>query len=376
MSVLKRKDRPSLYLQARTRTGWKQISTGTKDRRLAKEIDRMWDILASGREWDLLEQVENHTLVIGKLFDAWRDARGNTATLRQKLNDADIAALLPEYLDCYAGSGVSPDTVAHARTALLWLFPEGVAIPASQLDAAWLSQRLTTYPASASTRRKIHSLWSGFFNYRPVRSVFLHDPMGEVERPKQRKLPPRFYDWPYVEQILRAQPTPERAGYFALLYGTGLDVSDGLQVRRSDIDERNRQIRAPGTKAHTRDRIVTVDDRVWDLFWAIARRAIGMAHVFPQWNRHTVSHWHGATVKALGFEVRYPLKNARHHWAATHLRAGVSIYVVQRQLGHSTPMLTLNTYGQFIPSAADLRADAKKFADYEFRRFSANGGAR
>ena len=39
-------------------------------------------------------------------------------------------------------------------------------------------------------------------------------------------------------------------------------------------------------------------------------------------------------------------------------------------------MLTLNTYGQFILSAADLKANAKKFEDYEFGRSSANGGAR
>ncbi len=376
MSILRRNARPTLYLQARTRTGWKQLSTGTADKKLAKEIDRMWDILASGREWDLLSQVENHTLDIGALYDAWKEAKGNVSMARQKLNDADVAALVPGYLDYYAAKGVRPDTVAHATTVLRWLFPDGATVPASRLDAAWLAERLASYEASPATRRKVHSLWSGFFDYKPVRSALASNPMRDVDRPKQRKLPPRFYEWPYVEQIIRAQPTIERAGYFALLYGTGLDVSDALQIRRSDIDEKDRQIRAPGTKAHTRDRIVVVDDRGWDSFWAVARSAIGMAHVFPRWNRHTVSHWHSATVRALGFEVRYPPKNARHHWAATHLRAGVSIYVVQRQLGHSTPMLTLNTYGQFIPSAADLRANAKKFEDYEFGRLSANGGAR
>ena len=376
MSVHKRSRRPTWSLQARTRNGWKQISTGTKDKKLANEIDRMWDILASAREWDILEQIESRSLSIGALYDAWREANCNTSMLRQKLNDADIAALVPDYLEHYQANGVRPDTVAHAATVLRWLFPDGATVPASKVDATWLTERLTTYPASSSTRRKVHSLWSGFFKFRPVRSVMAHDPIGEVARPKQRKLPPRYYEWPYVEQIIRAQPTIELAGYFALLYGTGLDVSDGLQVRRSDIDENERQIRARGTKTHTRDRIVRVDDRAWDSFWTVARRAIGMAHVFPKWNRHTVSHWHSATVKALGFDVRYPPRYARHHWAATHLRAGVSIYVVQRQLGHSTPMLTLNTYGQFIPSAADLNANAKKFEDYEFGRSSANGGAR
>jgi integrase len=50
---------------------------------------------------------------------------------------------------------------------------------------------------------------------------------------------------------------------------------------------------------------------------------------------------------------RLTLHQARHHYAVTHLRAGVPVAVVQAQLGHSTPMLTLSTYGAFIPTGAD-----------------------
>lgn len=44
---------------------------------------------------------------------------------------------------------------------------------------------------------------------------------------------------------------------------------------------------------------------------------------------------------------------ARHHWAVMRLRAGVPLEVVRRQLGHSTPVLTLRTYGAFVPSGLD-----------------------
>jgi integrase len=57
-------------------------------------------------------------------------------------------------------------------------------------------------------------------------------------------------------------------------------------------------------------------------------------------------------LKALGLP-HMKLHNARHHWAVTRLRAGVPVAVVQQQLGHSTPVLTLRTYGAFIPTGQD-----------------------
>ena len=177
-------------------------------------------------------------------------------------------------------------------------------------------------------------------------------------------------------RAIRAQPTRERMAYFALLYGTGIEVSVGLQVRRTDIIDKEREIRALGTKAATRDRVVTVDEWAWETIWAVARTAIGMAPIFPRWNRWTVSDWHRDTISSLGFAVQYPLMNARHHWGATHARSGTPIHIIQRQLGHSSPQLTLSTYGLFCPDGTDRARYSTQHEAYEQRRVSANGGAR
>ena len=60
--------------------------------------------------------------------------------------------------------------------------------------------------------------------------------------------------------------------------------------------------------------------------------------------------------------------NARHHWAVGRLRSGSSIYDVQRQLGHSSPTLTLRTYGQFIPTGVDRDAAERRATEYEAQR--------
>lgn len=378
MSVLTRRDRPTLYLQARTRNGWKQISTGTKDKRLAKEMDRMWEILASAREWDLLSQVENHTLEIGKLYDAWREAKGNTSLLRQKLNDTDIAALVPAYLAWYAAQGRALDTVSHAATVLRWLFSVDESVTASQVDAKWLTKRLTDYRASPATRRKVHSLWSGFLEYSVTQGAITSNPMLAVKRPAPPKSQPRFYERDLVARIIDKQPSAERRAFFALMYGTAMDVSTALEIRRSDfVDVERRLVRACGTKTGARDRMVVVDEWAWPSIWEVARNAIGIARIFPkQWSRWTVSDWHRETVRALEFPDQYPLRNARHHWAVIHARGGMPIQMIADQLGHTSPQLALKVYGRFIAKGSDLEHWAKRVDEYERTRVSANGGAR
>lgn len=60
----------------------------------------------------------------------------------------------------------------------------------------------------------------------------------------------------------------------------------------------------------------------------------------------------------------YPLHCARDHWAVRAARAGTPVAVIQAQLGHGSPMLTLTKYGRFVPSAADRdkwEAEATKY---------------
>jgi integrase len=65
-----------------------------------------------------------------------------------------------------------------------------------------------------------------------------------------------------------------------------------------------------------------------------------------------MSRWHSETLGQLKLP-HLALHNAHHHWAVTHHASGVPLELVRRQLGHSTPVLTLKTYGAFIPSGDD-----------------------
>jgi integrase len=65
---------------------------------------------------------------------------------------------------------------------------------------------------------------------------------------------------------------------------------------------------------------------------------------------------------------RLKVHAARHHWAVLALRAGVPVRVVQCQLGHATPTLTLGLYGAFLPSGEDRAAWRARVTSHEARR--------
>lgn len=350
--VFRRRPRPNWYFQARTETGRKSLGTGTSSKQLAGKVEAMWETLAvEHRAWDILNRVLGGTLAIGTLYDRWQDAKQNIAALRRHLEDVDVMAHLPEFLEKQARH-VKADSLAHTKAHIEAILP--ATLHRSRITTDLLTAALHGYPGRRNTIRKAHSSLSVFFAYlTDVKGLFEANPMDRVERPEVEKSPIMFYDMAAVERIVGWQPTPERRVLMAVQYGTAMDLSTTLTLTRADVWDMRREIRAAGTKWHTRDRVVRVADWAWPILEEYVADLLPTARLFPaSWNRWTVSDWHRETVKALELPV-YPLRNARHHWAVRALRAGAPLSVVQHQLGHGSPQLTLTVYGRFAPDAAD-----------------------
>lgn len=368
----RRAGRPTFYFMGRTRSGWKQLSTRTPDRALAKKIEAMWETLAvEHRAWDLLEPVLQNQLQIGELYDRYRDAGREVVEMRRRLHDVDLEPLVADFLAVHKAK-VREDSLEHIKVHLRALLPEETPFPRSGATVETLTAKLYAYPGKPGTLRKVHSDWSVFFAYcTDVRGLFERNPMEKVERPPASKPLVKFYELDVVERIVAWQPTAERKALFALLYGTGIEISVALTLTRADVVEGRKEVRAAGTKTHTRDRMARVADWAWPIVWAYAKDLLPAAPLFPGVpSRYTASDWHAATIgeKGLKLAARYPMYNARHHWAVRQLRAGAPIKLVQEQLGHASPNLTLSTYGQFRPSGQDRDRWEQAATDYEADR--------
>jgi integrase len=375
-----RDGRPTYYFQARTKNGWRLMSTRTPDRALARKIEEMWETLANEhRAWDLLEPVLQKQMKIGALFDAWRDSGRKVEELRRRLNDVDLSPLVADFLAVHKAK-VKPDSLEHIEYHIRSLIPEDIAFPRSRASVEFLTAKLYAYDGKPGTIRKVHSDWSVFFAYlADVRSLYERNPMEKVARPPASKPIVRFYELDVVERIIAWQPTEERKALFALLYGTGMEISVALLLTRADVFEKRKEVRAAGTKTHTRDRMARVADWAWPTVWAHAKALLPAATLFPGVpSRYTASDWHAETIGEDGLKLSeiHPMKNARHHWAVRQLRAGAPIKLVQEQLGHASPNLTLNTYGQFRPSGSDRDRWEEAATEYEkSRREETPGGS-
>jgi integrase len=374
--VFRRRGRPTWYWQAKVRQGFRQMSAGTPDKRLADRIEAMWSDLAERhRAWDVLERV-GPEFSVGQLYDLWLASDRRIEELRRRLNDVDLEPMVEPFLAAHA-KRVKPDTLAHIRFHLRSLIPEGTPAPRSRFTVGYLTTALADYAGSPGTTRKVHSDWSVFFAYcTDELGHFERNPMERVKRPPARKPVVAFYELDTVERIVGAQPTAERRALFALLYGTGMEISVALRLTAADVWRSTQEMRAAGTKTHTRDRMARVASWAWPHLSRHIQAMLDVAPLFPGIpSRHTASDWHAETVKALKLSPALPMKNARHHWAVRALRAGTPIAVVQHQLGHASPTLTLTTYGQFIPGAADRDKWEQAATDYESERRSAKGSA-
>lgn len=379
--VFRRKGGKLYTFQARTRHGWHPLTAPTTSKPLAAKMEAMWHELASThRAWDLLEPVlaanrNARRQKLGALYDLWVTTRMNPAEMRRRTQDADLTPLVAEYLAVHAkqaGAGWND----HVRVYLDYLLPEGTVHRASEVTVEWLTAKLYAYPAGRNTMRRVHSGWSGFLGYcTNVRSLFPRNPMEMVEAPTEKKAPIRFYELDAVERIVGAQPSEPLRALFTLLYGTGIEISTALRLTRADVALGTREIRAAGTKAHTRHRVAIVADWAWPALDRYVRPMLPQARLFPEgWRADEVSRIHSATVRTLGLKPFCTMHGARHHWAVMRLRAGTPVAVVQAQLGHSTPMLTLTTYGPFIPTGADRAFWESRTTQHEERRRGQNPG--
>lgn len=311
---------------------------------------------------------------IGRLYDLWVTTKYNPIEMRRLLADRDLEPFVDEWKTWYEGE-VKDDTAKHAVAHVRELLPEGEPRLISEVSTSWLTQQLTAYPGKRNTRRKVHSSWSGFFGYLTRVHGSAVNPMDQVSRPTEEASPIRFYELDTVERIIGWQPTEARRAFFALAYGTGIEVSVGIALRRTDFNPATREVRAAGTKAHTRDRVARVADWAWPIVWAYVKTFLADVQPWSGWNRWTVSDWHRETVGwdaenevGLNLPQTYPLHCARDHWAVMRLRSNAPVAVVQLQLGHESPTLTLKKYGRFRPSGADRDRVEQQVTEYEERR--------
>ena len=368
--VYHREGRAAWFVAVPTRTGRVKRSTGTSHRAKARAMERMLVELGpkGARAWDLLDRVADNALTLGRLYDAW--AANALDTLRAELQDVDLEAHVAPW-STWLGDRVKPDTAAHYVVQLRTLIPEAKPFSRARFTApaiaAWLaartrlvqkrrpstkakSQRKTDPPAKAvsgATKRKYLAAARSFATYLVELGILPTNPVRDVQAPPASK--PRLVELALadVRRIVEGAAPPYR-GLYALLYGAGVEISAALACIEADVDTEKREVRARGTKAHSRDRVVRVAEWAWPYLEAHLATLTPGERLFRGLDRWDVGEHHTARLVALGLP-HHRVHDARHFYAIRAVRAGTPYELVARQLGHADVQMVAKVYGRFAP---------------------------
>jgi integrase len=332
-------------------------TTGARDGATARKINRLVKDLSDKHRWTLLRAITDKPprLTLRRLYAAFVNDP-TLRTLEADLATPDVVPLIDEFLkdrDTRLGvrkSGPRSEYVLAIKRFI------GAKCPASRLTPQAIDEWLTKQPGSSTYRRDALLRLSSFCRYLVRRRVIPTNPVRDVEKPQRQKAP-LVYENTETDQKISEQAVDERyAALFALIHGSGADVSAALVMCVRDLHLTARDdgwglAHVPGTKTDKRDRH---EVRIEPWATVILRDYIKSWHLFPAAllfegiTRYMAAWHHKAAAEAAGVPG-YTLRHARHSWAVrARLSRGETWEEIGQQLGTS-PYVVSQVYAAFKP---------------------------
>jgi integrase/recombinase XerD len=244
-------------------------------------------------------------------------------------------------------------------------FPEVIAWSdvAPELVAEYVEGMKEQPYASSSVARKVAAVKS-FFHYLFARSHIAEDPTANLDSPKVKKRLPRTLTADDVEKLLEAprrKRTPKHlrdTALLALLYATGMRVTEVVSLTLDDVNLTASTLQCPGKDGQTRE--LPFDGETRHILRAYLdegrpflvkdknEKALFLNHRGQQLTRQGL--W--LIIKAYAHEAQLSAEvtphTLRHSFAAHKLGNGLDLREVQQLLGHAN-ISTTQIYTQLAP---------------------------
>jgi len=181
-----------------------------------------------------------------------------------------------------------------------------------------------------------------------------------------------YFDLPEILRLLAACPNStsgiRNRALLAVLYGAGLRITEGLAIKKADIDFKNHLVvihNGKGGKARTVSLMPIMFQHIE--VWIERRAKIGLNGRGPLFCTHTqgeqlkqsggplMANYVRAFLKRLatkvvGLEKRLHSHAFRHSLANALMEAGTPLNAIQGQLGHASPTTTGRYLASLNPS--------------------------
>ena len=203
--------------------------------------------------------------------------------------------------------------------------------------------------ASVWTARKYYLALAASFETAKRWGYVTSNPFRDVAKPKPPEVQPVFFTVEEFRLLLGVIHDQDFADLVVTAVLTGMRLGELLSLEWSAVDFTGRFISIRNTGTFTtkskRGRVIPINDELWQILLTRRERTSGVSRLVFHTHGHQisqscVSHRMKKAVRAAGLDDRLHFHSARHAFASWLVQAGVSLYEVQRLLGHSSPTVT------------------------------------
>lgn len=395
----KTRKKPYWYIRIPTGHGYKALSTGTKDKKTAKQIEVMVDNLYRGkrRDPDVLAWLLDRSLPPAErlkplaLLRAYADDQLDDLKLIRWPKEPTPAAT-PCNANDYVSTWLtavrqrsSSDNADRFERAVRSFMPVGVLFDPSKFDyntlLEWSNMLMEDTDSgglglSAGTATRYRAGLINFLDHLVNADFLTKNYLATFSPPKAG--PPRDRHLLTTDAIrlihafadkdnaplrrliaLHGLSVLELQAYNSLLSAAGVEVSVALALKAGAVRLDCKEVHAPGTKSYARDRVVRVANWGWPWVAALARARRPSEKLF----KTIPDRWIAADAfnsvigelakKEPGVFGDYWMRDGRHTYAVRAIRAGTPPEVVATQLGHADATLVNKVYGRYKPNSAE-----------------------
>lgn len=234
----------------------------------------------------------------------------------------------------FSASTVGAYTCA-LRQFLEWRASEGLGVRFAREDA----RRYLLYRYDQGRRwQTINGDYSAMQKFY-VHVLGVEWKVDHLPRPRKERSLPAVLSVEELERLINAGKTYKHQVFMALLYGTGLRLSEALSLEIVHIDGARRQLRIIKGKG-AKDRYVALPDCLLEILRAYYRVYRPGKYLFE--GKYRNSHWAARSAqhaleqarRVAGVERRVSPHVFRHCYATHHLEKGTNLVYLKEQMGH------------------------------------------
>ena len=302
---------------------------------------------------------------LGFLQDFKRQERDR----RNKLQKVSLSQFSATYLQ-HSRSINTPKTVESNATALSEFQRIIGDLPLHKVGVRDIEMFLARKRGEASewTARKYYLALAAAFETAKRWGHLPSNPFRLVEKPKVPEILPVFLSRDEFSILMTAIPSQEMRDLVLCAASTGMRLGELLALSWSDVDLSQRVVTVQNSERFTtknrRTRVIPVNEGLWQMLVDRQNRITNeVALVFHEngvpHNAKKVSKAFKRCILAAGLDKRLHFHSVRHGFASWLAQDGVSLYAIQKLLGHSSASTT-QVYSHLQPS--ELREEVERIS--------------